>query len=298
MRLPPGLISEAVMKLEILGSGGSIPTPKMLCTCDACTEAKKLGFNYHRLGPSVFVHGPDILIDTPDEISVQINRSQITNIHACLYSHWHPDHTAGRRVFEAGMDYSNIPAQNKATKVIITEKIAETFETFMAIMDHFNFMEHMGSVKKQIIGNDEIIEIEGYKIQPIQLAQDYVFGYKIWNGEKSILIFMDELKDWEPSKELLDAEFDLVYLPFGILNKNPFTNTFLRPVDHPLYQSEHSIEETLEYVSRLNAKKFILSHIEEGDNITHELADKLEKYYSELTGKNITIAKDQMLLEI
>lgn len=286
------------MKLEVLGSGGSIPTPKMLCQCEACSEAKKLGFKYHRLGPSVFVHGPDILIDTPDEISVQINRSTISNINACLYSHWHPDHTAGKRIFEAGMDYINLPPQKKSTRVILTEKIAETFESFMAIMDHFNFMEYQGVVKKEIIKNDEEIEINGYKILPIQLAQDYVFGYKIWNDTSSVLIFMDELKDWVPSEELLAENFDLVYLPFGIFNYNPKTQKVMRPDDHPLFKDEHTIEETLELVKMLNAKQFVLSHVEEGDCITHKLADYLEQYYSKQTGKNIRIAKDSMIFDL
>ena len=41
------------------------------------------------------MHGPDVLIDTPEESKQQLNRSQVTRIAAGLYSHWHPDHTAG-----------------------------------------------------------------------------------------------------------------------------------------------------------------------------------------------------------
>jgi len=40
--------------------------------------------------PSIFVHGPNVLIDTPEEIKEQINRSRITEIQAGFYSHWHP----------------------------------------------------------------------------------------------------------------------------------------------------------------------------------------------------------------
>lgn len=89
------------MKVEFLGTGGAISTPRPLCSCRVCVEARKLGVPYSRGGPSVFVHGPDVLIDTPEEARDELNRSRVTNVNACLYSHWHPDHVMGRRVFES-----------------------------------------------------------------------------------------------------------------------------------------------------------------------------------------------------
>jgi phosphoribosyl 1,2-cyclic phosphate phosphodiesterase len=286
------------MILEVLGSGGSIPTPKILCNCEACSEARELGIQYYRLGPSVFIHGPNILIDTPEEISVQINRAKIKNINTCLYSHWHPDHTAGRRVFEAGIDYKNIPPQNKATRIILTEKVAETFEKTMGLMDHFNFMESKGIIEKEIVMNDQKIIIDDCVVQPVQLAQSYVFGYIIKEKNKKILVIMDELKDWNPSDKILEEDFELVYLPFGLFDYNPITNTQVMAKDHYLMKGENTIGETLEIMKKLNAKQFILSHIEESDSITRALANKLEKHYSKVTGKTIRIAYDSMKIEV
>ena len=282
------------MILEVLGSGGSITTPKILCSCDSCKEAREKGEKYTRLGPSVFIHGPNVLIDTPEEISIQINRTEITEINACFYSHWHPDHTAGKRVFEAGIDYINVPPKNKSIDIVLTEKIAETFENRMGLMFHFNFMEEKGIIKKKIIGNNESIDINGYKIEPIQLAQDYVFGYIIYNESSRILIIMDELKDWIPGKEILKMEFDIVYLPFGLFELNPLTNKRLYPKDHYLMESDNTISETIEIIKQLHSKMFVLSHIEESDNITIGLANSLAEYYSKMTTKNIKIAYDTM----
>ena len=89
------------MRVEILGSGGAVTIPRPGCRCRVCVEARERGEPYARTGPSVFVHGPDVLIDTPEESKQQLNRSTVTRIGAGLYSHWHPDHTAGRRVWEA-----------------------------------------------------------------------------------------------------------------------------------------------------------------------------------------------------
>ncbi len=98
------------MQIEILGSGGAITTPRPGCDCPVCIEARVKGVPYSRSGPSLFVHGPDVLIDTPEESKDQINRSRITRINACFYSHWHPDHVMGRRVWETmNADLRNWP---------------------------------------------------------------------------------------------------------------------------------------------------------------------------------------------
>lgn len=286
------------MELEILGSGGSFTTPKIFCECQSCIEARKNGVKYSRFGPSVFVHGPNILIDTPEEISIQINRSSIRNISACFYSHWHPDHTAGKRIFGAGEDLINEPPQNTCIPVVLTEKIAKTFSECMSIMDHFDFMEQQGVITKRVIGNDEIIELNGYKIEPIQLAQDFVFGYKIFNDSQAIIVIMDELKDWIPPIKIQETKFDLVYLPFGIFNFNPITKTKILPDDYFRYDEEATIDETLEIVKRLKSKQFVLSHIEEPDNITLELAGYLERFYSDETGQKIKIAFDTQKISL
>jgi phosphoribosyl 1,2-cyclic phosphate phosphodiesterase len=55
------------VRVEILGSGGAVTIPRPGCGCRVCVEAREKGVPYARTGPSVFVHGPDVLIDTPEE---------------------------------------------------------------------------------------------------------------------------------------------------------------------------------------------------------------------------------------
>jgi phosphoribosyl 1,2-cyclic phosphate phosphodiesterase len=54
--------------IEVLGSAGAVPTPRVGCPCEICAEALEKGPPYSRCGPSYFVHGPNVLIDTPEEI--------------------------------------------------------------------------------------------------------------------------------------------------------------------------------------------------------------------------------------
>jgi phosphoribosyl 1,2-cyclic phosphate phosphodiesterase len=286
------------MRLEVLGSGGAVTTPKPLCKCNTCIIARNGLPKDSRFGPSVFIHGPDLLIDTPEEIYVQLNRSKVSHIAACFYSHWHPDHTSGKRIFEMNKDWINYPPKNKTTNIVLTEKIAETFSKSLGLKNHFDFLEYSGLINVIVIENNETYEIHDYRVTPVQLGQDYSFGYDIAGTGKRILIIMDELKFWIPSKEISETAYDLIYLPLGIVDVNPITNERNIDPNHPILEDEQTVLETLEYVKTLKSKQFILGHVEEPDGITYEMGEKLGEYSSRITMKNVRIAYDMLEYEI
>lgn len=286
------------MLLEVLGSGGSVTTPKPFCSCPACTQARAEGPEHSRYGPSVFVHGPDVLIDTPEEIAIQLNRSQIRKIAACLYSHWHPDHTAGKRFFEYQTDWVGSPPNHGCTRVIIPETVASTFTSSMAIMEHLEMFVRRGLVDLHVIGDDQEVDVNGYAIKPVQLAIEYVFGYQIRGNGKCVLIVMDELKGWRPSPAMRDTQFDLVYLPIGALDANPITGERLIDAQHPMLKGEQTISETQQIMEQLSAASFVLSHIEEPDRITLDFADSLAQYLTAQIGRPVKMAYDTMVVDI
>ena len=286
------------MKLEVLGSGGAVTTPKPFCKCSVCVAAREGGPRDSRFGPSVFIHGPDLLIDTPEEIFQQLNRSSVPSITSCTYSHWHPDHTSGKRIFEANKDWIGLPPNNKNTAVYLTEKVAETFEQFLGIKGHLEFLSYSQLISLKVIGNSQEFYLKEYTIKPVQMNQDYSFGYEIAGQGKRILIIMDELKFWEPSDQVLNTKYDLVYLPLGIMDVNPITKKRNMDENHPLLEDEQTLGETLDYVGRLSSARFLLSHIEEPDEISYEMGIELGKYCSQLTGKNVELAYDTQIVEI
>lgn len=286
------------MKLEILGSGGSIPTPRPLCACPICVQARDRGREYTRFGPSVFLHGPDFLFDTPEEISVQLNRSRIDHISACFYSHWHPDHTAGGRVFEMNTDFANLRRTLRTTDVYLPRQVAASFEESLGLMDHMKFMESLGLISVSVIRNDESVSICGASITPIQLARPFAFGYDVEYEGKRVLLIMDELKWWSLNEAQRSVYYDLVYLPFGVFDYDPIAETRKVPPDYALLKDEATVEETLAVLKQLNSKRFILSHIEEPDGISIELGGQLGKFYSRQTGVTVVLAEDTMNIEI
>src|SRR5881628_1321568 len=150
------------MRVEILGSAGASWTPRPLCRCPICVEALHKGVPYARTGPSVFVHGPDVLIDTPEDSHAQVARSRIERVRAGLYSHWHPDHTAGRRVWEAlNFDFRSWPPRYETTPVYVPERVWGDFETHYGLADQFRFLERQGTVRIELLAEYASFDLDG-----------------------------------------------------------------------------------------------------------------------------------------
>jgi phosphoribosyl 1,2-cyclic phosphate phosphodiesterase len=286
------------MRLEILGSGGAITTPKPFCNCAVCDLAREGSAKDSRFGPSVFIHGPNLLIDTPEEICIQLNRSSIAQIDGCVYSHWHPDHTAGKRVFEMNKDWIGLPPENRKTKIFLTEKVESTFQQFLGLKSYLDFLAGDGLVDISIVKNSESFLLNGYRITPVQMKLDFSFGFTIEGEDKKILVVMDELKSWQPNDVIGNTEFDLVYLPLGIVDVNPINGKRNVAAEHPILQYELTLNETIDMMKILKGKRFILSHIEELDGVSRSMGRQLGMYCSEQTGKIVELAYDTLMCEI
>ena len=285
------------MKVEILGSGGATASPAPGCACRVCTEARERGLPYARTGPSLFVHGPNVLFDTPEESRLQLDRSTVTEIAACFYSHWHPDHTMGRRVWESvgGRNFRiwpPDPATTNRTEIYLPEQVVLDFSDHRGIREHFDFLESRGFVRVHELRDGETVRLGEVEIRPFRLHEDYVYAFELTGGGKRLLVAMDELHDWEPPPELRGA--DLAVLPMGLHELDPFTGERRIHEDHPVLRFEATFEQTLGIVDALEAKRVVLSHIEEVDGLGH---DDLERLAARV-GRNITIAYDTMVVEV
>jgi phosphoribosyl 1,2-cyclic phosphate phosphodiesterase len=284
------------MRIEILGSGGALTTPRVGCQCPVCVEARAKGVPYSRSGPSTFVHGPDLLIDTPEEIKDQLNRSQVTSIGACIYSHWHPDHTAGRRVWEsANADPTHYPPRNRCTDIYLPEQVAQDFRTWLGSWEQYAYMQHLGLVNVIELSDGDTVTLNGTTIRPFRLAEDYVYAFLLEEGGQRVLIAPDELNGWVPPDFVQGV--DLAIIPMGLAEFHPLTGERLFTENHPLMQREATYVETLEMVRQLKAGRVIMTHIEETTQMGYDdlltLEDRLRA-----DGFNITFAYDTMTIEV
>jgi phosphoribosyl 1,2-cyclic phosphate phosphodiesterase len=285
------------VKVEILGSGGATVTPRPGCGCRVCVEARERGVPYSRTGPSVFVHGPDVLFDTPEESRLQLDRSRVTEIAACFYSHWHPDHTMGRRVWESvgGHDFRRwppVPGFRRATDVYLPQQVAADFDVRLGAREHFEFLESRGFVRLCELRDGETVELGDVTIRPFRLHEDYVYAFELSGGGKRLLLAMDELHDWVPPADLRGV--DLAVLPMGLSEHDPFTGERRIHESHPVLRFEATFEQTLGIVDALGARRVVLGHVEEVDGLGF---DDLKRLEAEI-GRNVTFAWDTMLVDV
>jgi phosphoribosyl 1,2-cyclic phosphate phosphodiesterase len=286
------------MRIEFLGTGGATTTPRPLCRCHMCVEAREKGVPYSRSGPSVCVHGPDLLIDTPEEIKDELNRSQVTQIAAVVYSHWHPDHTAGRRVLEEmNIDWRAWPrAPRGTTDVYLPEQVAADFRDWMGLRDHLDYMEKgVRTIAVHELADGQDVLLGDTVVHPFPVAQAFVYAFLLTERDRRVLIAPDELKGWSPPTELQGV--DLAVLPMGFLAFHPVTGERLIHQDHPAFQAEATFDETLEIVRQLKAERVYLTHIEEMDQMSFDELKALEPQLQR-DGVHVNFAYDTLVVDV
>jgi phosphoribosyl 1,2-cyclic phosphate phosphodiesterase len=260
------------MRLEFLGTGGATTTPRPTCHCPICDEARAKGLPYARTGPSLFVHGPDLLLDTPEESKFQINRAGIDHIGGCFYSHWHPDHTLGRRVFESlfmGKFRHRWQTQPVApVPIYLAPQVGRDFGRFMALADHFAYMSERGWTTMHPLAEDETVRLGGVSVRAVQLADPSVYAFLLEENGRRVLIAMDELVGWQPPDWLRGV--DVAVLPMGIVEFDPFGDQRWIPAGHPILQVEATFQQTLEMARALAPKQLYFAHIEEADGLGYD----------------------------
>ncbi|WP_347551071.1 MBL fold metallo-hydrolase [Pseudalkalibacillus hwajinpoensis] len=279
------------MKIEFLGTGGAMSIPRPLCDCTVCVEAREKGVPYSRSGPSVFIHGPNVLIDTPEDSYMQLNRSNLNKIEGVFYSHWHPDHVMGRRVLESiNADWINHPAQGTTSAVYVPEQVAVDFQSRLGTGQHLEFFKSQKYISLHELKDGETVTINGVTITPFRLSEDYVYAFLFEDEKSRVLIAPDELFGWEPPDL---GEIDLAVLPTGVCEFHPVTGERQISSGHPVLLEE---SQTLGIIDKLTVNKVYLTHIEEPDRVSYdELAIVENQLQAE--GKNISFAYDTLVVD-
>ena len=275
--------------LEILGSGGAVITPRPGCACRICEDAISKGPPYARTGPSVFLHGPNILIDTPEESAMQLARARIQQVSACLFTHWHPDHTRGIRVLEMNMDWRRFTPK-ACTAVHLFPGTRETFEEHGGLWGALQYSSQKKFVS--IIEHNSLkdVSIGCCSVTPLALPFFGGYGFLFSRENKRILVCLDEVKGWSPPPEVLNV--DLAILPLGIVAVHPPTGAITVSEDNPLRTCELSWDEALELGEKIHAKRTVYIHLSEPDGISPEEFRELGEQLSRAAGRVIEFGYD------
>ncbi len=248
------------MELVFLGTAGAETTPKVGCLCPVCQEARQKGGRFVRNGPSLLLTGASVLFDTPEDVDKSLEREGIHQVRHLVYTHWHPDHTAGRRVLEQlNMDWLN-PKARRITHVWLPTWVREDFRKRHGLEDNLEYFERAGIARIHEVGEGERFHLDGLSVRPYRMAQPGLTAYILERESRRLVFALDDTKDWKPGTEFLEP--DLLVLETGWFERDPQGQVIVPP-GHTIRNEEASFEETLGIIERINPRKAALIHIEQ-----------------------------------
>ena len=282
------------MELTILGSGGCMVIPKPLCRCRVCEEARSRGRPYERTGPSAFLHDENLLIDTPAEIALQLNRAGIDRVDYLLFTHLDPDHVEGFRVVEQiTLDFRTWKAyRGKKIRLILPQilkdRITDLKTIYGPLIDFYEqqgFVECRGFDGKTTIGETEITAI------PVDRGSQTSFVYVFKKKGMKIVYASCDIKPF-PEHRAEVKNSDILVIQPGIFEKG-LKHNFKYPANHISRTTLYTFEETLALARRLKARQVLFVHMEEYWNRSYDDYAAIEKNL-----KNMRFARDGMRITI
>jgi len=280
------------VELVFLGTAGAETTPKVGCLCRVCQEARLKGGRFVRNGPSVFLAGASVLFDTPEDADKSLEREGIHEVRHLVYTHWHPDHTAGRRVLEQlNMDWLD-RKKRRVTDVWLPNWVREDFRKRHGLEENLEYFERAGIARINEVGEGEPFQLDGITVRPFRMAQPGLTAYILERGSRRWVFALDDTKDWKPSTEFSDP--DLLVLETGWFERDP-EGGIIVPSGHPIRNEEASFDETLDIIDRINPQKAVLTHIEQLWDRSYEDYLELEKKHN---GHKLEFAYDGLRINL
>lgn len=280
------------MEIVFLGTAGADTTPRVGCQCRVCEEARRKGGRYVRNGPALYLSEPSVLFDTPEDIAKSLEREDIHRVRRLVYTHWHPDHTMGRRVLEQLNTNLFDPEAQKTTEVWLPAWVREDFRKMLGLESHFQHFEEVGIAKVREIGEGETLHVDGITLQPYRMTQPGLTCFLLSQGQKRAVLALDDTKNWVPASNLLEP--DVLVMETGWFEFDPKGRRIV-PEDHWIRKEESSFEETLELIERIRPKRTFLTHIEEMNSRSYSDYVKLETKYHEY---NLRFAYDGLRTKV
>jgi phosphoribosyl 1,2-cyclic phosphate phosphodiesterase len=282
------------MELTILGSGGCMVIPKPLCNCGICDEARNKGVPYERTGPSAFLHDENLLIDTPAEITRQLNRSQIERIDYLLFTHLDPDHVEGLRAVEQiTLDFRSWEAySDKCIRLILPEELNERLTDIRSVYGPvIDYYENRGFVQRTPFQNSTVIGDTKISAIPVDRGSQVSFIYVFEKQGRKLVYAPCDIKPFPEEKDEVRGANLLVIQP-GIF-EDGLKHDFIYPEDHISRTTLYTFQETIDLARRIEADQILFIHLEEYWNRSHDEYLVLEEKH-----ENVRFAYDGIRVSV
>lgn len=249
------------MKIHFLGTGAAEGIPSFGCTCPRCQVARKQGEHNARQRAALLIEaaGHRLLLDTPPEISSQLNRAEVFELSAILLSHEHFDHIGGlvefeywNRVLPIFAGYDVLP------KLQLTPRLEER-----ALLSGFH--------------SNTWLQFGDLRVMPFKVIHHVpCYGFAFEETGTRVLHFSDS------GPELSDIHRRLL--------EGADVAIFHTPTFEP-HRSHISVQEVLSLVQDYSIPQVVITHINHNNLLHEELVGKTAPY-------GITVAYDGLTLEV
>lgn len=276
------------MRFKIIGSGGCVSTPRPLCGCRVCAQAREKGHPYARCGCSLYAEDINMLIDTPEDIVYALNNSNIQSIDSILYSHIDPDHTMGMRVLEQlRLDWLRYSVEGKAcdnpieiaSLPRIIKDLRKQGTKYGSALDYYESMDliKVSSFYQRVYNQSAYNQLE-LELIPVDTEENVtVFVFK--QGNHKVIYAPCDVKPFPENEIFYNAD----YLIIGnTIIGDILKNGFVLKEDNPLRKELFTLEEIMDLKDRYHIKKAVLTHIEEDWGKTYDDYLILQKQYKDL----------------
>lgn len=268
------------MKVRILGSGGSIATPKIGCDCPVCKNARQSGRPYKRNSSSLFVEAANAVFDCPEDIGSSINENGVEKIDALFITHWHPDHCFGLRLLmQHGYDFYKEQAMRHFSLYIPRPVYPILKKVYPAISFQ---LQELKTAELVLLEDRETVRIKGIAIQPIGYRgpESDTFGYLIRSDNKTVL--------YTPCDTLgFDKYEEFTGLDLWITECGCFSD----------YDKEIGMPDAIARVEALKPSRTVFTHLEE-EELQMAGWDHLQKLKKRHKDAGVDFAWDGMTIEL
>ena len=271
------------MKFIVIGSGGCVCTPKPLCQCQVCVQARAKGYPYARCGCSLYLEDVSLLVDTPEDIAIALNNADIKSVDSIMYSHADPDHTMGVRIMEQlrleWLDYyDKIKPNNPIAIYANTEVMNDLNRINSKYGSMLDFYEYMNLGKRHSV--EDSITIDNVKISFISVPTTKAVTIFVFEkNEKKLIYAPCDCVPFSDNELLYNA--DVLVIGDTFIGDTLKNGKRISP-EHPLRGELRSFEHVLDLRERLSASRLIITHIEEFWGKSYDDFIALEKKYHDV----------------
>ena len=245
----------------------------------------------------MFINDVNLLFDTPEEIALQLNRERINEIDYIFYTHWHPDHTFGMRIVERMYKFwlDMFVRRNKPRNKVKVCALGEVMEDLKSMGyrggSFFTYYERSGLIEPTELKEGKDFKIRNIMITPFEVQTTYNVStvFLIQENNKRVVYAPCDVKPFPETHKL--KNLDLLIIGSFHLD-GPLKEGIVIPLDNPLRVELFSPRELQQFARKLNARRIIVTHIEEEWGKTYDEYKQLEKEY------NLEFAYDGMRMKI